>query len=177
MGAYWTSQTAHEVIVLQAIHQPFGVASNATYWSTARSGGADGLGVASNATYWSTARSGGADGLGIVSRRPEANHSLSGLGIVPNDFELARQYGWYTPVQHGWINGQKRWWPGGNLGAPAAAAMLSTNGGDTDTKNMIKELVRAEQIKAVMAIVSGAATVITASIIVARAIKGRKGRE
>lgn len=153
----------------------FGIASNKNYWSTARSGGADGLGVASNATYWSTARSGGADGLGIVSPyNPEVNRTLAGrgLGIVPNDFETGRQYGWYTPVQHGWLNGQKRWWPGGNLGVPTTVA-LASNGADDETKQALQALVKAEKTKAIMSVVSGIAIAITASITIARAIKNR----
>ena len=151
-----------------------GVASNATYWSTARSGGADGLGVASNATYWSTARSGGADGLGIVSPyNPEVNRTLAGLGIVPNDFEMGRQYGWYTPVQHGWINGTKRWWPGGNLGDSATAVAFSAGDTDPETKMMLRELVRAEKLKATMAVISGVAVAIAASIAIFRVVKSK----
>lgn len=158
-----------------------GVASNATYWSTARSGGADGigsLGVVSNATYWSTARSGGADGLGIVSPyQPEVNRTLSGLGIVPNDFELGRRYGWYTPVNHGWINGRRRWWPGGNLGGSATAATFAAgNEQDLEQKMMMRELVKAEKLKATMAVISGIAVAIAASIAVFRAVKTR-GKE
>ncbi len=121
------------------------------------------LGVASNATYWSTARSGGADGLGIVSPyRPEVNRTLTGLGIVPNDFELARQYGWYTPVDHGWIIGRDRWWPGGNLGAA-----------ETDNQKMLQELVKAEQLKAKMAVVSAIGVTIAAGIAIWRAVKSK----
>lgn len=129
--------------------------------------------------------------LGIVSPyQPEANRTLSGgLGIVPDDFEMGRQYGWYTPVQHGWINGRERWWPGGNLGngtatfvtgrnlgdAGTAAAFITTKAG-ADTHLMLRELVKAERLKATMAVISGVAIAVTASIAIVRAVstKGEK---
>jgi hypothetical protein len=109
--------------------------------------------------------------LGIVSNRPEVNRTLAGgLGTVPNDFELARTYGWYTPVHHGWINGRNRWYPGGNLGDAGTAAVFAATAetGDIEAKMMMRELVRAEKLKATMAVVSGVGVAIAASIAVFR---------
>jgi hypothetical protein len=64
-------------------------------------------------------------GLGISSG--EMARSLSGLGTVPNDDELAKNL-WYTPVHSGWIYGNtptgEKYYVDGLYGS-AAAALLS----------------------------------------------------
>lgn len=71
------------------------------YWSTARSGGEDGLGLIDPNDWWSTARSGGQDGLGEDVATPSAKFWAmtgiivgSGLGLLAGFFigRRARRY-------------------------------------------------------------------------------------
>jgi hypothetical protein len=139
-----------------------GVASESEYWSTARSGGKDGLGLISEKNYWSTARSGGKDGLGLVTSPMEINRTMA-LGIVPNDKELST-FREYLPVHHGWIVGKDRTYWGGNLGDAASVAAA------TGSDYALVELVRAERLKARMAVVSAVAGAILAGAALAALI-------
>ena len=64
-----------------------GLVNPTDYWSTARSGGRDGLGIVNPTDYWSTARSGGRDGLGAAENEKKtvnlwvAAAAIVGVGI------------------------------------------------------------------------------------------------
>lgn len=81
----------------------------------------DPLGVISQSSFWSSARSGGQQGLGIVADPNEINRTIAGtgahagLGVVPNDFQLAYHRP-YLPVMHGWVETKQ-----GDLGEGEAA--------------------------------------------------------
>jgi len=115
----------------------------------------DPLGVISQSSFWSTARSGGAHGLGIVSDPAEINRTLTGngghagLGVVPNDFQLAYHRP-YLPVMHGWIGSDRA----GNLGSAVSEA---ANGGATSSQ--MDQLIKSEQFKSKLAILSTGAIV------------------
>lgn len=87
----------------------------------------DPLGVISQSTFWSSARSGGQQGLGIVADPSEINRTIAGagahagLGVVPNDFQLAYHRP-YLPVMHGWVETSR-----GDLGEGEPAANGSSD--------------------------------------------------
>ena len=103
-------------------------------------------------------------------------------GIQPNDFQLAQKYGWYTPVDHGWIVGKNNAWPQGALSdAATTAAMaavinqsLSADAStDQATEAMLRQLVESEKIKSRMAIVSASAVVLMSLIGVIGFVRSR----
>lgn len=133
--------------------------------------------------------------LGIVSNPSTINRTLNvGVraragqpskpfvrhpGILPNDYMLSQQ-NWYTPVHHGWIVGQDSFYPQGALGdaattaaAAATSIMLDADDPNVQTRAMIAELVRAENLKAKMAVVSASAVVLMAIIGVVGFVRSR----
>jgi hypothetical protein len=101
--------------------------------------------------YWSTARSGGRDGLGIIATNPEINRTLRGPGILPNDRDLSRHRN-YLPLHHGWIIGQNKTYWHGNLGQSE----------DDFERKAVEDLVKAEKIKAWMAVLGTASSIAVA---------------
>jgi len=104
----------------------------------------------------------------------EINHSLTGgLGVVPNDFQIAFHRP-YLPVMHGWIYDGKTTYKDGNLGSPIVHTMglgspiahtqgLGTAGiaaalGISDDD--VAKIVKAEQLRANMAVISTIAFVL-----------------
>lgn len=118
---------------------------------------------------------------------------LNGLGQVPNDFELARRYG-YLPVNSGWVVGDKGyqaggWLPpdGGYPGQPAATRfpLVPRGLGDLPSPVVTTSGATAEDVLAVMAahndrvfaltLVSTTAVAVSAIIGIFRTLKLIKG--
>jgi len=117
------------------------------------------IGLINPTDYWSTARSGGQDGLGIIAANPEINRTLRGPGIVPNDLELSRIRS-YLPLHHGWVvESNQTYWPGSL--------------GQTEEDELAKKLVRAERIKAWMAVLSGVSSAAVAIMLAIALSRGR----
>jgi hypothetical protein len=101
--------------------------------------------------------------LGIISTNPEINRTLRGPGIAPNDFELSRTRS-YLPLHHGWIVGQnKTYWPGslGQTEVPSREEKLAA------------ELIKAERVKAWMAVLSAVSSVAVAVMLGVTIARGR----
>ena len=117
------------------------------------------IGLINPTDYWSTARSGGQDGLGIIATNPEINRTLRGPGIAPNDLELSRIRS-YLPLHHGWVvERNQTYWPGSL--------------GQTEEDELAKKLVRAERIKAWMAVLSGVSSAAVAIMLAIALSRGR----
>jgi hypothetical protein len=87
--------------------------------------------------------------------------SLSGLGIVPNDFELAKTFTSYTPVHAGWIS-QK--------GGPAIPA-LGDAGLGLELFEGQEKLLRRQLV--IQGVTAGSLAVL-AAVAVTSLLKGKK---
>ncbi len=104
--------------------------------------------------------------LGIVPIPAVVNKTI---GSSPTDKETSVDLS-YLPVTQGWITGQNRtYW---DLNGPGtSAAVLAQNGADPV---LMRELVRAEKLKATMSVVSGVAVSLVALLALGSFIKERK---
>jgi hypothetical protein len=124
----------------------------------------NGVGLINPTDYWSTARSGGRDGLGIISVNPEINRTLRGPGILPNDFDLSRHRS-YLPLHHGWIVGQDRTYWNGYLGQTEEIDQQ-------EAMRIVRDAARARKVEMWMSVVGGVASVAIAIALIASVRRG-----